>query len=152
MLRHALAWALLLGIGVLNSMTAVAADRKVAEDKKKETVDEKLKRMEANNDITIVTKGHTHDGCNKPANLTFTSTTDGDVVVKLGETKYFKIDKEKYANKDKDKDAYVKDGGFFWKCGDSEEKSRIKGATYIKIVRTTEGEFDSYWVEIELKG
>lgn len=109
-----------------------------------ETVDQKIKRMEAAGAINIITKEKTTDACDKSNDVVFTSTTDGDVVVKPGETKYFKIDK--------DKDEYTRSGGYYWKCGNSPERSRIKGATYIKVIRKADtGAFDQYWVEIELK-
>ena len=131
MLRFALAFML------------ATAGLSVASPLSKETVDERIKRMEAAGEITIVTKEKTTDACDKSCDVTFTTTTDSDVVVKAGETKYFKIDKT---------DDYTKDGGFRWKCCNSSEKSRIKGSTYIKIVRKSDtGAFDSYWVELELK-
>ncbi len=108
-----------------------------------ETVDARIKRMEAAGEITISTKEKTTDACDKSCDVTFTTTTDGNVVVKPGETKYFKINKT---------DDYTRDGGFRWNCCNTGEKSRIKGSTYIKIVRKADtGAFDSYWVEVELK-
>jgi hypothetical protein len=109
-----------------------------------ETVDEKIKKGEAAGTIKIVTKENTRDACDKSCDVTFTSTTDGDVVVKPGETKYFK--------RNKDIDDYTRSGGYYWKCCNSAERSRIRGSTYIKVVRKEDtGAFDQYWVEIELK-
>jgi len=117
---------------MLAAMTAVAG-----------TVDEKIKKGEADGTIEITTKGNTHDACDKGCDVTFTSTTDGDVVVKPGETKYFEINKT---------DDFTRDGGFQWKCCGSSERSRIKGATYIKVVRKEDtGAFEEFWVEIKLK-
>lgn len=107
-----------------------------------ETVDAKITKGEANGTIKINTKEHTRDACDKSCDVTFTSTTDGEVVVKPGETKYFKIRKS---------DDYTRSGGYYWKCCNSAERSRIKGATYIKVVRKEDtGAFDQYWIELEL--
>lgn len=108
-----------------------------------ETVDQRIRRMEAAGEVTITTREHTRDACSRTCDVTFTSTTDGDVVVRPGETKYFKIRKS---------DDYTRSGGYYWKCCTSDERSRIKGSTYIKVVRKADtGAFDQYWVEIELR-
>lgn len=107
------------------------------------TVDARLKKKEADGVIRIITREHTRDACDKSCDVTFTSTTDGNVVVRPGETKYFKIHK--------DMDDYTRSGGYYWKCCNTAERSRISGATYIKVVRKADtGAFDQYWVEIEL--
>jgi hypothetical protein len=108
-----------------------------------ETVDERIKRMEAAGELRVVVKERTTDACDKSCVVTFTSTTDGNVEVRPGETKYFKIDK---------RNDYTKSGGYYWKCCNSLERSRIRGATYIKVVRRADtGAFDQYWVEIEIR-
>lgn len=108
-----------------------------------QTVDARIRRMEAAGDIRIVVKEETRDACDRNCDVTFTSTTDGDVVVRPGETKYFKIDK---------RDDYTRSGGYYWKCCGTGERSRIKGATYIKVVRRTDtGAFTQYWVDLELR-
>ncbi len=108
----------------LLSATLVAAV--TSSSARAETVDEKIKKAEASDLIKIVTQDHTRDACDRGNNITITSTTDGDVVLKPGETKYFMIDK--------DKGDYERSGGWKWNCGATPERARIKGATYIKAV------------------
>ncbi len=139
MTRSAFVVALFAGLLLLPASQALSQEKK----KKKETVDDRIRRMEGAGEIAVITREHTRDACSKVCAVTFTSTTDGDVVVMPGETKYFKIDK---------KDDYTRSGGYYWRCCDSPERSRIKGATYIKVVRNADtGAFDQYWVELELK-
>lgn len=82
---------------------------------------------------------HTRDSCDRANDLVITSTTDGDVVLRPGDTKYFRI---------RDQDAYTRSGGWYWKCGNALEKARIKGATLIKAVRSERGVTDWYSVTI----
>lgn len=103
-----------------------------------ETVDEKFKKLKPDQ---IKVKDHTRDACDKADDITVTSTTDGNVVIKPGDTKYFKIKKD---------DDYTRSGGFYFKCGGTGERARLKGATYIKAVRLDSGPVDWYRVEIEI--
>lgn len=108
-----------------------------------ETVDEKIKKGESSGIFRVVIKEHTRDACDKACDVTFTSTTDGDVVVKPGETKYFM--------RNKDVDDYTRSGGYYWKCCNTAEQSRISGSTYIKVVRKADtGAIDQYYVELVL--
>jgi hypothetical protein len=107
------------------------------------TVDERIRQGEADGTIRVLIKEHTRDACDKSHIVTFTSTTDGAVALKPGETKYFK--------RNKDVDDYTHSGGYYWKCGSERERSRIPNSTYIKVVRKEDtGAFDQYWVELEL--
>jgi hypothetical protein len=105
-----------------------------------ETVDEQLRKLDAQGKLRVMEQ--TTDACDKNCPVTFTSTTDGDVVVQPGETKYFKI---------KPIDDYTRGGGYYWKCCGSQERSRMKGSVYIKVMRRANtGAFDQYWVTIDL--
>ena len=55
---------------------------------------------------------------------------DGKISLKPGQTRYFAIP---------DKDDYNRDGGWYWWCSGSKEKSRLKGARYIKVDRQDDG-------------
>jgi hypothetical protein len=125
-------------LGISAALALLSGPRCLAE-----TVDEKIKKQIAAGAIEVKTQDHTRDACDRGNNITITSTTDGDVVLKPGEEKYFKIDK--------DKDDYTRSGGWYWKCGNTPEKARIKGATYIKAIRKENGVVDWYWVLVELK-
>ena len=120
------------GMMALNSSMAIA-----------ETVDQRIKNAVDAGTIKIVIQDHTRDACDRGNDITITSATDPNVVVRPGKTTYFKINK--------DKGDYERSGGWRWKCGDSEERARIKGATYIKVIRNERGVTDWYWVLIELK-
>lgn len=102
------------------------------------TVDEKFKQLGEDN-IEILS--HTRDSCDKEDLITITSTTDGDVELLPGQVRYFRIKKF---------DSYTKSGGWYWKCGNTEEQSRIEGAsqgkTVVKAMRTARGVVDWYWV------
>jgi hypothetical protein len=105
-----------------------------------QTVDQLLRMLDAQGKLRVMKK--TTDACDRICDLVFTSTTDGDVVVRPGETKYFKIDRI---------DDYTSSGGYYWICCKTKERSRIQGAVYIKVVRKADtGAFDQYWVTIEL--
>src|SRR5262245_4781917 len=108
-----------------------------------ETVDEKIKKQLRAGAIDIKIGEHTRDACDRRNNITVVAATDKDVVIKPGETKYFKINK--------DKGDYERSGGWYWMCGGSRERARIKGAIYIKAVRKENGVTDWYSVAIELK-
>ena len=107
----------------------------------KETEDQRLRRLESAGEIQLVPLEHTADSCLKSCDVVFTSTTDGLVVVRAGESRYFRIDKQR--------DEYTASGGYYWTCCGSPERSRITGATYIKVTRNEEtGMMDQYRVEI----
>ncbi len=55
---------------------------------------------------------------------------DGKITLKPGQTRYFAIP---------DKDDYNRDGGWYWWCSGSKERSRLKGARYIKVDRQDDG-------------
>jgi hypothetical protein len=106
-----------------------------------ETVDSFIKRKVAAGEFNVVIKEHTRDACDKSCNVTFTSTTDGNVVVRPGETKYFR--------RNKDIDDYTRSGGYYWKCCNTDERSRIRDSTFIMVVRKEDtGAFDQFWVEL----
>jgi hypothetical protein len=105
-----------------------------------ETIDERFKKLGENK---LEVGDHTRDACDRANVVTITSTTDGDIQLRPGETKYFEIDKKK--------DGYTQSGGWYWKCGNSEEKARIRGATYIKAVRKENGVIDWYSVTLKAK-
>src|SRR5262245_53816045 len=107
------------------------------------TVDQKIKKQEADGVIVIKVQEHTRDACDRGNDITIISATDRDVVLKPGGTKYFKINK--------DRGEYERSGGWYWRCGRTLERARIKGATYIKAVRNEQGVTDWYWVQIELR-
>jgi hypothetical protein len=102
------------------------------------TVDERFKQL---GEDRIRLLNHTRDACDLENLVTITSTTDGNVELLPGETKYFRIRKF---------DSYTKSGGWYWKCGNSDEQSRIEnasqGLTAIKAMRTQRGVIDWYWV------
>lgn len=102
------------------------------------TVDQEFKQL-GEDHIRIL--NHTRDSCDKDDFITITSTTDGDVELLPGLTRYFRIKKF---------DSYTKSGGWYWKCGNTEEKSCIKWASergiFIKAVRTGSGVVDWYSV------
>jgi hypothetical protein len=82
----------------------------------------------------------TTDACDKNDKLTFTSTTDGNVVVAPGQTKFIRI---------KPTDDYTREGGYYWKCGTSNEKSRLNDALYVEVQRKSQtGAFEQSHVEI----
>ena len=110
---------------------------------KKETMDQKIRRQIVHGDIDVKIQEQTRDPCDRGDLVTITSTTDGDVVLRPGEEKYFKIDK--------DKDKYTGSGGWYFKCGSTPEKARIKGASIIRATRKENGVIDWYWVLIEPK-
>jgi hypothetical protein len=102
------------------------------------TVDAEFKQL-GEDHIRIL--NHTRDSCDKENLVTITSTTDGDVELLPGLTRYFRIKKF---------DGYTKSGGWYWKCGNTEEQSRItwgsQRGVYIKAVRTGRGVIDWYSV------
>jgi hypothetical protein len=104
------------------------------------TEDDEIKKGLANGKVIVKIGERTRDACDRANNITITSTTDGDVILKPGEEKYFQIKKT---------DDYTMSGGWYWKCGNSLERSRIKGATHIKAVRSERGVTDWYVVTIE---
>jgi hypothetical protein len=102
------------------------------------TVDEEFMQL-GEDHIDIL--NHTRDSCDKENLVTITSTTDGDVELHPGRTRYFRIRKF---------DSYTKSGGWYWKCGNTDEQSRItwgsQRGVYIKAVRTGGGVIDWYSV------
>jgi hypothetical protein len=106
------------------------------------TVDKQFKEIGEGN-IRII--HHTRDACDEENDITITSTTDGDVVLRPGTTKYFKI---------KQFDSYTKRGGWYWECGTTPEQSCIAGASkeyqgktvFIKAIRKANGVVDWYTV------
>lgn len=84
----------------------------------------------------------TTDACDKNNRVTFTSTTDGNVVVAPGETKFFRI---------KSTDDYTREGGYYWKCDTSNEQSRLNDALYVEVQRKFQtGAFEQSHIEIVL--
>src|SRR5262245_26117179 len=102
--------------------------------------DDDIKRGVANGRLIVKIGERTRGAWDPANNITITSTTDGNVILKPGEEKYFRI---------KQDDDYTRSGGWYWKCGNSLEKSRIRGATHIKAVRSDRGVTDWYAVTIE---
>ena len=106
------------------------------------TIDAQFKKLGEDN---IKIMSHTRDSCDKENLITVTSTTDGDVLLNPGQTKYFQIRRF---------DSYTKSGGWYWKCGNTPEQSRIKGASedflgrsiVIKAIRKSNGVIDWYTV------
>ena len=106
------------------------------------TVDKKFKKLGEDN---IEVFNHTRDACDRENDITITSTTDGDVTLLPGQTKYFQIKKF---------DGYTKSGGWYWKCGNTPEQSRLGGASgkvvdkpvVIKAIRKLNGVVDWYSV------
>ena len=102
------------------------------------TVDQQFKQLGEDN---IVIEAHTRDSCDADDLITINSTTDGDVELLPGRTRYFRIRRF---------DSYTKSGGWYWKCGNTPEKSRIKLASInnkvIKAVRAEGGVVDWYRV------
>jgi hypothetical protein len=99
------------------------------------TVDQEFKSA-GEDSIDII--DHTRESCDKGDNVTVMSTTDGGVILKPKRTKYFRID---------DSDNYTKSGGWYWKCGNTPERSRISGANVIKAIRKANGVIDWYSVK-----
>ena len=101
------------------------------------TIDEEFKKL-GEDKIRIL--DHTRDSCDMENLVTITSTTDGDVELLPSDTRYFRIRKF---------DSYTKSGGWYWKCGNSDEQSRIQnasqGKTVVKAIRTSRGVIDWYW-------
>lgn len=102
------------------------------------TVDKEFKQLGEDN-ITIL--NHTRDSCDKEDLITITSTTDGNVELLPGQTRYFRIKKF---------DSYTKSGGWYWKCGNTEERSCItygsERGIVVKAVRSGRGVVDWYSV------
>ena len=71
---------------------------------KKETMDQKIKRQIAAGDINVKIQDQTRDACDRGNDVTITSSTAGDVVLKPGEEKFFKIVKVN--------DEFTRSGGF----------------------------------------
>jgi hypothetical protein len=98
------------------------------------TVDKEFKQL---GEDKIKVLDHTRDSCDRENTVTITSTTDGDVELLPGETRYFRIKKF---------DSYTKSGGWYWLCGNTEEQSRIQnasqGKTVVKAMRTSRGVID----------
>jgi hypothetical protein len=101
-----------------------------------DTIDEQFKKF---NEKQIKIKDQTSDACDRANVVTITSTTDGKIDLRPGQTKYFKIAR--------DKDEFCRSGGWYWSCGGSKEQSRIPKADYIKAVRKDNGVIEWYWVE-----
>jgi hypothetical protein len=99
-----------------------------------QTVDEEFKQL-GEDAIEII--DHTRDACDKDDLVRITSTTDGSVTLRPGQVRYFRI---------RDIDDYTRSGGWYWRCGGSEERARIKGANYIKSIRKANGVIDWYKV------
>ena len=101
------------------------------------TIDAEFKKL-GEDKIRILS--HTRDSCDKENTVTITSTTDGDVELLPSETRYFRIKKF---------DSYTKSGGWYWKCGNTDEQSRIpsasQGKSVVKAIRTSRGVIDWYW-------
>jgi hypothetical protein len=103
------------------------------------TVDKKLKKLGEDN-MEILE--HTRDACDQEDDITITSTTDGDVSLLPGQTKYFDV---------KRFDSFTKSGGWYWKCGNTPEKSRLPikhNRTFVKAIRKKNGVVDWYTVGI----
>jgi hypothetical protein len=104
------------------------------------TVDQRLKRLpagaiELGDKITDHCRDTSHD-------VTITTTTDGEFVLKAGDVKYFEIKKS---------DDYTRGGGWCWMCGSTGWRSKIGGATYIKAERSAvDGSI--VWQVVKLKG
>ena len=93
------------------------------------TVDEKFKKL-GNNEIEVL--DHTRDACDK-SHIVRIFCTDGNVVLKPKETRYFKTRRT--------------DGSWNWTCVSTVlERARISGAVYIKAVRKANGVIDWYKV------
>ncbi len=103
-----------------------------------QTVNERFKKLGMDH---IQIEDHTRDACDRGNDITITTTTDGKVVLKPGETKFFEIKKD---------DQYTRSGGWVFYCGNSEERARIRGSTYIMAVRKNNGVVDWFWVTIKL--
>lgn len=91
--------------------------------------------------LIMVEVERTRDACDRSNDITITSALGGNVVVRKSETRLFEIDRNK--------DDYTRSGGWYWKCGESLERSRIRGARYIKVIRNERGLTD--WICIEFR-
>src|SRR5262249_14339925 len=98
-------------------------------------VDDDFRQKDAAGRLEVL--DHTRDACDRANDITITSATDGPMKVRPNETRYFKI---------RQVDAYTKSGGWRWRCGNSEERARISGAVYVKVVRNARGVIDWYSV------
>lgn len=105
------------------------------------TKDQEVKWALFTRDHKIVNKFHTVKDYSDPnKELVVMYTVDGDVTVKPNETKYFEID----ANHDD----YTKSGGWYWRCDKKVEKTRINGASLVRVIRTGNANEWS-WVELQ---
>jgi hypothetical protein len=105
-----------------------------------QTENDRIKDGIANGRLVVIEGEHTRDACDRSNNITITSTTDGDVILRPGDVKYFRISR---------KDAFTRSGGWYWKCDNSLEKARLRGATIIKAVRSEKGVTDWYAVTVQ---
>jgi hypothetical protein len=106
-----------------------------------QTIDRKFKEF---GEQRIRVREHTRDACSRECRITVTSTTDGNVIITPGETKFFQISES---------DGYNLQGGWYWKCCQTEERSRINGARYIKAIRNADtGAIEWYSVDPPKRG
>jgi hypothetical protein len=101
------------------------------------TVDETFKHLPPGWRIQV--HDHTRDACDRENDVIIKSATDGDIRLVAGDTKFFKI---------RDHDNYERSGGFYWTCGDSDERARISRADFIQAIRKDNGVIDWFWVSI----
>lgn len=92
---------------------------------------------EADNKQPFKVLESTRDACSRTNVVTVTSAVGGACEIRPGETKYFVIHA---------RDEYTRSGGWYWRCGTSEEQSRLRGAAAIKVVRDARGVTDWYSV------
>lgn len=128
-MKHAILKNILLSTALLAIHSPAIAD----------TVDERFKKLDPNK---ISIDEQTSDSCRfegaKVQRVLITSTTDGEIELKPGETKYFRIKKI---------GDWTRSGGWYFKCEGSDEQARMKGAEYVKAVRSAEtGEVTWYRV------
>jgi hypothetical protein len=91
-----------------------------------------------NGRLNPVLGAHTRDACDRAQDIVITSTTEGNLILRRGETKFFRI---------REQDDYTRSGGWYWKCGNSLERARIRDAKFIKAVRNDRGVTD--WYEVK---
>jgi len=100
-------------------------------------ISDKIAQDDAKGRVSVIS--NTTDACDKNNDLKF-ETAYGDLIVKAGETKYFKVRKD---------DDYGRSGGYKWHCAGSNDKSRLDGALYIKVVRKADtGAFQQFKIDI----
>ena len=94
--------------------------------------------------LTVLDK--VRDPVGRNHTVTVTSAKGGPVAIGLGETKSFWVDKDKYKGENAAKHDYARTGGWYWTAGEGEQKTRVRGADFVVVVRDPAGFVDWYGV------